>query len=104
MTISSARTLKGPRRFVSNVARRAIIEDIAQRLGATTAQVALAWVLSKDVHPIPGTRRIAHLESNWAANGIVLDADIVAELEEAFPTGSTVGARFPANAPAQGPS
>ena len=87
-----------------NAARRAIVEDIAQRLGATTAQVSLAWVLSKDVVPIPGTRHVKHLESNWAANDLVLDGDIIAELEEAFPVGATVGARFPETAPAQGPS
>ena len=87
-----------------NAARRAIVEDIAQRLGATTAQIALAWVLSKSVVPIPGTRHIKHLESNWAANDLALDGDIVAELEEAFPVGATVGARFPETAPAQGPS
>lgn len=87
-----------------NAARRAIVEDIAQRLNATSAQVALAWVLSKGTVPIPGTRHVKHLESNWAANDLVLDADIVAELEEAFPLGTTVGARFPETAPAQGPS
>lgn len=87
-----------------NAARRAIVEDIAQRLKATSAQVALAWVLSKGTVPIPGTRHVKHLDSNWAANDLVLEADIVAELEEAFPLGTTVGARFPETAPAQGPS
>lgn len=87
-----------------NARRRAVIESVADRLGATIAQVSLAWVLSKDVVPIPGTRHIAHLESNWAANELVLSADNVTELEAAFPVGETVGARFPAEAPAQGAS
>ncbi len=87
-----------------NAARRAIVQDIAERLKATPAQIALSWVLSKGTVPIPGTRHVKHLESNWAANDLVLDADIVAELEEAFPLGTTVGARFPETAPAQGPS
>lgn len=87
-----------------NARRRATIEAIAQRLGASVAQVSLAWVLAKDVVPIPGTRHIAHLESNWAANDLVLDAATIAELEAAFPLGGTVGARFPAQAPAQGPT
>ena len=87
-----------------NAARRAVLEDVAQRLDANSARVALAWVLSKAVVPIPGTRHVSHLESNWAANDLVLDADIIAELEEAFPIGATVGARFPQAAPAQGPS
>jgi len=87
----------------ANAARRATIDAVAQRLGATSAQVALAWVLSKDVVPIPGTRTVAHLESNWAANDLGLGRDDLIALETAFPVGSTVGSRFPANAPTQGP-
>jgi len=45
--------------------------------------------------PIPGTRRIGHLEDNVAANDIVLDAETIAELEGAFPPGSTAGERYP---------
>lgn len=80
----------------ANAVRRRAIEAAAERLGATPAQISLAWVLSKDVVPIPGTRRIAHLESNWAANDIVLDTATIAELEGAFPRGATAGARYPA--------
>ncbi|MDB5712967.1 MAG: aldo/keto reductase [Sphingomonadales bacterium] len=72
--------------------------------GLTGAQVAIAWLISKDPVPIPGTRRIAHLEVNWGANTLVLDAAAIAELEEAFPVGSTVGERFPtprAHSPSQ---
>jgi aryl-alcohol dehydrogenase-like predicted oxidoreductase len=87
-----------------NSRRRAVVEDVAGRLGATPAQVSLAWVLAKGVVPIPGTRHIRHLESNWAAKNIVLGADDIATLEAAFPVGTTVGARFPATAPAQGPA
>jgi aryl-alcohol dehydrogenase-like predicted oxidoreductase len=81
----------------ANASRRAVIEGVAQRLGVTAAQVSLAWVLAKDVVPIPGTRHIAHLEANWAANDIVLDAATLAELESAFPRGTTVGDRYPAD-------
>ena len=40
------------------------VREVAQRLGATPAQVALAWVLAQGEHvlPIPGTRRQARLE------------------------------------------
>ena len=78
-----------------NVSRRRIIEDVAERLYVTPAQVSLAWVLAKGVVPIPGTRHIAHLEDNVAANEIVLDAETIAELEGAFPPGSVVGDRYP---------
>ena len=39
-----------------NARRRRIIEDVAERLYVTPAQVSLAWVLAKGVVPIPGTR------------------------------------------------
>ena len=78
-----------------NARRRRIIEDVAERLYVTPAQVSLAWVLAKGVVPIPGTRRIAHLEDNVAANDIRLDADTIAELDGAFPPGSTAGDRYP---------
>ena len=81
----------------ANSQRRETIERVAKRLGASVAQVSLAWVLSKDVTPIPGTRHISHLEANWAANELVLSAEDVAELEATFVRGSTVGARYPAD-------
>jgi aryl-alcohol dehydrogenase-like predicted oxidoreductase len=85
-----------PEAVEANSRRRTAIEKVASRLGVSIAQVSLAWVLSKDVVPIPGTRHIAHLEANWAANDVTLDRGAVAELEAAFPRGSTVGARYPA--------
>jgi aryl-alcohol dehydrogenase-like predicted oxidoreductase len=83
----------------ANSKRRSVAEGVAERLGVTVAQVSLAWVLSKGVVPIPGTRHIAHLEANWAAGELSLDAASVAELEAAFTVGSTVGARYPAGSP-----
>ena len=84
-----------PEAVAANSKRRAAIEAVAQRVGATIAQVSLAWVLAKDVVPIPGTRHIAHLESNWAANDLELSPDDIAELEAVFTRGSTAGARYP---------
>jgi len=84
----------------ANSVRRAAAERVAERLGVTVAQVSLAWVLSKGVVPIPGTRHVKHLEANWAAGDLTLDAAAIAELEAAFTPGSTVGARYPAGAPA----
>ena len=86
--------------MAANSRRRAVAEGVAERLGVSVGQVALAWVLSKGVVPIPGTRRIKHLEANWAAGDLTLDAATIAELEAAFPVGSTVGERYPAGAPA----
>jgi aryl-alcohol dehydrogenase-like predicted oxidoreductase len=89
-----------PDAVAANSQRRAVAEDLAARLGVTVAQVALAWVLSKGVVPIPGTRHIKHLEANWAANEIALDPAHAAELEAAFTIGSTAGDRYPPGGPA----
>lgn len=89
--------------IAANAPRREVIDRVAERLGATKAQVALAWVLAKNVVPIPGTRHIAHLESNWAAGDIVLDAETIAELETVYVRGSTIGQRYPADRLAQVP-
>ncbi|MET3710818.1 aryl-alcohol dehydrogenase-like predicted oxidoreductase [Sphingomonas trueperi] len=80
----------------ANARRRRAIEDVAERLHVSPAQVSLAWVLAKQVVPIPGTRHIRHLEDNWAAGAIQLDEGTIEELEAAFPHGATVGDRYPA--------
>jgi pyridoxine 4-dehydrogenase len=55
---------------------------IARRLGVTTGQLALAWLLHRSpvMLPIPGTSRVDHLEENVAASRITLDADTMKEL------------------------
>ena len=56
--------------------RSSRVKKIAARLGATPAQVAIAWLLAKSpvMLPIPGTASIAHLEENSAAARIQLSA------------------------------
>jgi aryl-alcohol dehydrogenase-like predicted oxidoreductase len=53
------------------------LAQIADRLGATTSQVALAWLLrrSPNILPIPGTSRVSHLEENLAAAQVSLSDD-----------------------------
>ena len=53
------------------------LQGIADRLGATPHQVALAWLLARSpfVLPIPGTGSPTHLEDNIAAAGLVLTSD-----------------------------
>ena len=57
----------------------------AARLGATPAQVALAWLLRRSpvMLPIPGTKSVDHLESNTAAAAIELTEDEFAALSDA---------------------
>jgi pyridoxine 4-dehydrogenase len=58
------------------------VRKIAARLGATPAQVALAWLLAKSpvMLPIPGTGSIAHLEENSAASKFRLSEEDLAQL------------------------
>jgi aryl-alcohol dehydrogenase-like predicted oxidoreductase len=59
------------------------VRAVADRLGATPAQVGLAWLLAHrdNILLIPGTSRVAHLEQNLAAADLVLSPDDLAELE-----------------------
>jgi diketogulonate reductase-like aldo/keto reductase len=63
------------------------VEAIAAEAGATPAQVALAWLLAKgdDIAPIPGTRRVARVEENIAADGIQLTAEQIDKLNNLTP-------------------
>jgi aryl-alcohol dehydrogenase-like predicted oxidoreductase len=58
------------------------VEVVATEVGATPAQVALAWLLAQgdDIVPIPGTKRVARMDENAAATAVTLTADQVARL------------------------
>ena len=59
------------------------VRAVAERVGATPAQVALAWVLAQGRHlvPIPGTKTPKYLAENAVAAGIELSAEDLAELD-----------------------
>ncbi|HVU82522.1 MAG TPA: aldo/keto reductase family oxidoreductase [Rhodanobacteraceae bacterium] len=59
------------------------LSGVADRLGATPMQVALAWLLQRapNILLIPGTSSVAHLRENLAAAELALAADVVAELD-----------------------
>ncbi|GAC1501734.1 MAG: aldo/keto reductase [Pseudarthrobacter sp.] len=61
------------------------LDEAAKRLGATTSQVALAWLLRRSpvMMPIPGTGSVKHLEENVAAAAVRIDDATYAELEAA---------------------
>lgn len=63
------------------------LRDISADVGATPAQVALAWLLAKgpDIVPIPGTKRVARLEENVAADTVELSSDQLARLDRITP-------------------
>jgi diketogulonate reductase-like aldo/keto reductase len=59
---------------------------IAKRAGATPAQLALAWLLAQPgVAVIPKASDVAHVEDNFRALEVVLQADLRAEIDRAFP-------------------
>lgn len=80
-----------PRFFDENFARNLRcadeVRDISVDVGATPAQVALAWLLAKgpDIVPIPGTKRVTRLEENAAADAVELTADQLARLDRLTP-------------------
>jgi aryl-alcohol dehydrogenase-like predicted oxidoreductase len=69
------------------------VREIAEPLGATPGQVALAWVLAQgeQVIPIPGTKRIPYLEENVGAADITLTPEDLAALDALPPA---QGSRF----------
>jgi aryl-alcohol dehydrogenase-like predicted oxidoreductase len=78
--------------FAQNLRLVDEVRAVGNEVGATPAQVALAWLLAQgtDIAPIPGTRRVARVEENTAADAVVLTTDQVARLDRLTPA---VGAR-----------
>jgi len=89
-----------PRFQPENITRnRALVDAVtalAARKACTPAQIALAWLLAQgdDIVPIPGTRRLAHLQDNLGALSVHLEPDDVAELHRAFSAIPVAGARY----------
>jgi len=83
--------------FTRNLALADRVREVAVSRGASPAQVALAWLLSRgeDVVPIPGTTTRAHLEENLGALDLALGPGDLATIDEAFPPGAAAGARYP---------
>ena len=74
-----------------------LVRRIADAKGATPAQVALGWLLTKQpwIVPIPGTRRLERLQENLAAADLELTPDDVADLDEASARIEVQGDRYP---------
>ena len=70
---------------VGNVAeQKPVLTSIAEKHGASTAQIALAWLLARSpvILPIPGTGSVEHLEENWEARRIELSPDEVSAISK----------------------
>lgn len=75
--------------LIENLRQVAIVREVADELGASPAQVALAWLLAKgdDVVPIPGTTSPRHLAADLAARDVRLTADQRERLENVVASG-----------------
>src|ERR1700712_5156898 len=76
------------------------VDAVAREAGAKPGQVALAWLLAQGdyIAPIPGTKRIAYLEENVAADALVLSDDQLAALDAvAAPVGDRYADMSPLN-------
>jgi aryl-alcohol dehydrogenase-like predicted oxidoreductase len=71
---------------------------LAQEVGCTPAQLALAWLLHRAPHvvPIPGTTSVAHLRDNVAAAQVKLSDDVMQRLDGLIHQGNVAGARYSA--------
>ena len=74
-----------------------LLGQIAGQKGATTAQIALAWLLAQKswIAPIPGTTKLHRLEENLGAANVVLTAEDIGQIEEAAAHITIEGARYP---------
>lgn len=73
------------------------VKEMSETRGATAAQIALAWVLAQgsNIVPIPGARRISHLQENVAAADIELSMKEIKQLAAIFAPGNVAGDRYP---------
>jgi aryl-alcohol dehydrogenase-like predicted oxidoreductase len=73
-----------------------LLAKVAERKGATPAQIALAWLLAQEpwIVPIPGTRKLERLEENLGAAAVELGAQDLDEIETAFSQITVQGARL----------
>ena len=85
-----------PDNYVANLQLLTPYKAIAQEVGCTPSQLALAWLLHQGQHiiPIPGTTREAHLMDDLGAVDVRLDASIMARLEALINEKNVTGNRY----------
>jgi len=74
-----------------------LVKAVAERKGATPAQIALAWLLAQKpwIVPIPGTTKLHRLEENLGAVNVDLNENDLKEIDEAASRLKLEGARLP---------
>ncbi|MBW3658535.1 MAG: aldo/keto reductase [Actinobacteria bacterium] len=66
---------------------------IAEDVGCTLPQLVIAWLLTRDVVPIPSSSRRSYLEDNLGALDVDLGEDVLARIDEVAPVGAFTGER-----------
>lgn len=80
--------------FQKNIELVEAIENMAKEKEITSSQLALAWIISKGILPIPGTKRRKYLEQNIEASKIELSETELQKLESIVPLGTNTGATY----------
>lgn len=80
--------------FIKNIELVEAIEKMAQEKTITASQLALAWIMSKGIVPIPGTKRRKYLEENIASAAVELSENDILKLESIVPLGTDTGAPY----------
>jgi aryl-alcohol dehydrogenase-like predicted oxidoreductase len=86
-----------PEALKANQALINLLGSIAQRKKATTAQIALAWLLAQKpwIVPIPGTTKLDRLDENIGALAVELTPDDLRDIDMAASKITVQGARYP---------
>jgi aryl-alcohol dehydrogenase-like predicted oxidoreductase len=79
-----------------NLQQLAALRAVADELEVSTGQLALAWLRAKgdDILPIPGTRSVAHMGENLAAEGLRLEPATVTRLDAVLTPDRVAGERY----------
>lgn len=86
-----------PEALKANLALVDVLRGVAQRKGATPAQIALAWLLAQKpwIVPIPGTTKLHRLDENLGAAAVELSADDLRDIDAATASFTVQGGRLP---------
>jgi aryl-alcohol dehydrogenase-like predicted oxidoreductase len=89
-----------PDNYARNLALLPPYLAIAQELGCSPAQLAIAWLLHKAPHilPIPGTANVEHLRDDLGADGVQLSTEVMGRLEALINESTVAGNRYTAQA------
>ena len=82
--------------FYKNIELVNAIKKLADEKGVTSSQLAIAWVIAKELVPIPGTKRRKYVEQNIEAASITLTPQELEQLEAIVPLGTSTGDRYDA--------